>query len=264
MACIARNAPYVGVSGFMRRDEASAALDAFPDCGRLLMVGVLVSGKTLAGQPNKYPRRYPKVEDIAGIFIDDPRCLNLVHVSLDEIGTWPKDILETAMRAGGPLCDGIQLNTPYPSTPSGEGALSATLRCFRDKFPEARLVFQIRPDDETALELAARACYVVGKRARKATDILIDASGGAGLGLDIGRADDIIAATQRHARDIGYGPACIGVAGGLCAETLPDVGPLLAARPGLSIDAEGRLRDGADGGANLDLGKVRAYLAAAA
>lgn len=54
----------------------------------------------------------------------------------------------------------------------------------------------------------------------------------------------------------------IGIAGGLCAETLPAVASLVR-EYGLSIDAEGRLRDGDEGGV-LDLDKVAAYLAAAA
>jgi hypothetical protein len=47
----------------------------------------------------------------------------------------------------------------------------------------------------------------------------------------------------------------------LCAETLPAVASLVR-EYGLSIDAEGRLRDGDEGGV-LDLDKARAYLAAA-
>ena len=55
----------------------------------------------------------------------------------------------------------------------------------------------------------------------------------------------------------------IGIAGGLCAKTILALAPVLRVRPWLSIDAEGRLRDGAEGGGNLDLNKVRAYLFAA-
>ena len=52
------------------------------------------------------------------------------------------------------------------------------------------------------------------------------------------------------------------IAGGLCAEAVPDVAHLI--RSGSSIDAEGRLRDDAPDGGNLDLERVRAYLQAAA
>ena len=36
---------YIGVSGFVSRAEVVSALDAFPDCRRQLMVGVLASEK---------------------------------------------------------------------------------------------------------------------------------------------------------------------------------------------------------------------------
>ena len=50
----------------------------------------------------------------------------------------------------------------------------------------------------------------------------------------------------------------VGIAGGLWAETLPAVADLV--RDGCSTDAEGKLRDDADGGGNLDLAKVRDHL----
>jgi hypothetical protein len=53
----------------------------------------------------------------------------------------------------------------------------------------------------------------------------------------------------------------LGFAGGLDAESLPDIAHEVRTW-GASIDAEGRLRDGDDGGV-LCMDKVRAYLAVA-
>lgn len=58
---------YVGITGFMNRAEVDACLSALPK-NMTLMCGVLVSQKTLRGERNKWHRRYPRIEDIAGIF----------------------------------------------------------------------------------------------------------------------------------------------------------------------------------------------------
>lgn len=54
------NKPYIGITGFMSRDEVEEVLTVFPENStRKLMVGVLASEKTLHGPTNKWPNRYP-------------------------------------------------------------------------------------------------------------------------------------------------------------------------------------------------------------
>ncbi|MGN6107740.1 MAG: hypothetical protein ACTHU0_21705 [Kofleriaceae bacterium] len=241
-----KHQPYIGVSGFMTRAEVQAALGAFPDCGRKLMVGVLVSAKTLRGETNSYPRRYPRPEDIAGIFVDDPRCLNMVHFASDE----PPDV-ETLIRlvdVGGPCCHGVQFNVSWPRPDS---ILAMRTACYAGK-REPRLVFQVND-----LTRPVRAWRAIAERYNGVvTDVLLDGSWGRGVTLKPWVVAAAAAAVRAGWRGVG-----LGVAGGLCAEALPSVARLL--RDGVSIDAEGRLRDDAPGGGNLDLGKVRAYLQAA-
>ena len=227
---------YIGVSGFMRSDEVRGALAVFPDCGRSLMVGVLVSAKTLSGQRNKYPNRYPLVEDIANIFTDDPRCLNLIHYASDERPT--NAALEHLLRIGGPHCHGFQFNGEWPHR---AGLVGLLLRAG----PGLRVVLQVRDFD------IPNKPYYGGL----VTDVLIDASGGRGLPLNVTAARDGV---RRFLNWDGLG---CGVAGGLCAETVGALAPLMAECPGLSIDAEGRLRTEED---DLDMAKVRAYLRASA
>ena len=96
---------------------------------------------------------------------------------------------------------------------------------------------------------AAKYCDVV-------TDILVDASGGHSKDID-----PFFAAAMVRTIRAEVGPTVgIGIAGGLCAETLPTVAALVVDHD-LSIDAEGRLRNDRD---ELDLDKARAYLNAAA
>jgi hypothetical protein len=119
---------YIGVSGFMSSDEVRAALTVFPHHGPQLMVGVLASYKTLFGPSNSKPRRYPRPEAIDWIFLDDPRCLNLVHYGADSsegLGL----ALRKAMVCGGPRCHGVQINVAWPALDE--------LRYFRSFFPSA-------------------------------------------------------------------------------------------------------------------------------
>lgn len=76
--------PYIGVTGFMTRVEVRAVLETVPAGSKYrLMVGVLMSSKTLRGEQNKWPGRYPKRETVPKIFVDDPRTFNLVHYATD-------------------------------------------------------------------------------------------------------------------------------------------------------------------------------------
>lgn len=258
------NPVYVGVSGFMSSTEVRAALEAFPDCGRQLMVGVLASSKTLCGLPNKYPRRYPQREVIAGIFVDDPRALNLVHVATDgdrstidgkfipiEIDLW------RGFEAGGPLCHGVQLNGATPRL------RPEALHAFKAMCPTAkRIVLQVGPRWLDARSKADGFLKSLAMYAGTVTDILLDVSGGNGKAIKIETARELVVDARRSLSHWGVtaDQMAIGIAGGLCAETLPGIRGLLEEQAPLSIDAEGRLRDDADGGGNLDLAKVRAYL----
>jgi hypothetical protein len=258
--------PYVGVSGVTSANESIACIDAWREAwaGREpthdLMLGVLASTKTLAGQPNRYPRRYPKCEDIAECFVGATGILNLLHLAMDLPDIWDPRVTRRAVEAAGPRCSGVQINIPTPTDDYDIGGFSALLQGVRKYV--SRVVLQVRPSDRTVERIAASACFNAGRAPIcGATDLLIDGSGGAGRSLDVDRCESIVAATRRRTVFLGYGPQGIGVAGGLSAESVGAVADLL--RHGISIDAEGKLRDDADGGGNLDLDKVRAYLRAA-
>lgn len=232
---------YVGVTGFMSRAEVDAALEALP-AGLTLMCGVLVSAATLAGIKNKWWKRYAPPAQIADIFSPDPRCLNLIHYCADE----PPN-LETISRLqdlGGERLHGFQFNGAWPSASSFRLAVGRA---------PMHVVLQARPGQFDANEMRSFMTTITdGCR-----HVLLDVSGGRGEAFDL-------ASTRMMVRNFrcenGYWLS-LGVAGGLCAETLPAALAPLAGYD-VSIDAEGRLRDGDEGGV-LNLDKVRAYLAAA-
>lgn len=230
---------YVGVTGFMSRAEVDACLAALPE-GLTLMCGVLVSAKSLAGIKNKWHRRYPAPEKIADIFSPYPRCLNLIHYSSGEA---PGAATVCALqRIGGERCNGFQFNGAYPE-PSTLAALAG-----------GHVVLQVRPDGKAAM---ARLHSAVRALRNCDVHVLIDASGGRGLPIN----DDVADAWAMTIRGHFGNDVHIGFAGGLDADNLSRIASEVLTW-GASIDAEGRLRDGDEGGA-LNLHKAAAYLRAA-
>jgi len=250
---------YIGISGFMTSDEVRSAIALFPECGRQLMVGVLASQKTVLGDGNSKPKRYPKPENFAEIFVDDKlivesgRCLNLIHYAADdseELGF----ALRTVMIHGGPRCHGVQVNVAWPSL--------RELMWFRRFFPHERIVLQIgrRAIEEMDLPLnliVSQLCDDLVRRiepyANTITDVLLDPSGGTGLENDFD--DRVPRAIMRRFPQLG-----VGVAGGACAEHLP--APEIMRD--VSIDAESQLRCNGPGGGMLMMSKVGTYLKAVA
>lgn len=242
-----KTGPYIGVTGFMSRTEVLEALEVVPqDAKHRLMVGVLMSSKTLAGRQNKWPGRYPKREAVADIFVDDPRALNLVHYSTDEPDTLCSQLEEITELAGSNL-DGFQLNMAWPSISELEDYRQAN----SDKF----IVLQIG-SRAMGRRLADEFAYDVSTYLDVIDAILIDPSGGKGEPLDAAKAAEYLWALSTYS--IG-----LGVAGGLGPRTLNLIDPLIRDfNRNLSIDAEGRLR-APQPEDKLRLNAMKAYLSGA-
>lgn len=243
---------YAGVTGFMSRDEVDRVLCAMNQPPPpLTMVGVLASSKTIRGETNKYPRRYPTLDALETVFPNYHGVLNLIHFN-----TKQPEVLLTDMRDAqelcGPACDGFQLNVPWPE--------HEVLEMYRgDGQPEKRVI---------VLQCGTAALDMVGNDPVELNDrlesyeglidyVLVDPSGGKGLDFDLDfmvRCLDVLSAHLPES--IG-----IGIAGGLHAQNLYKLWPL-AERHGFrfSFDAEGNLRDDND---DLDINKASAYLESA-
>lgn len=87
------------------------------------------------------------------------------------------------------------------------------------------------------------------------TDVLVDASGGCGIPIDLDVAHAYIHAI--HGRHPQFG---IGVAGGLSSQTVGRLQPLVNIFPKISLDAEGRLRTATD---HLDIEEMKNYISVA-
>lgn len=235
----------MGITGFMSLYEVLHVLSALPaDANRLVMIGVLASLKTMRGIKNKWPNRYPAMDEIAGIFPDHPLALNLIHYNTKEKETLG-DQLVAMTEFGGANMHGFQLNIAWPSLD--------VLAEYRKAYPAKQIVLQVgghacEMANHSPEQLAAR----VADYDESVEYALLDPSGGYGKPFDPERVRDYLLALKAKNLEMG-----LGVAGGLSPATLNLVEPLAREFPDLSIDAEGRLRTPKD---HLDLNAVRDYL----
>jgi hypothetical protein len=212
-------------------------------------MGVLVSSKSLAGKPldPQWQAKYPAPQIVESLLVADIRLLNLVHFN-----TRQADFAEEMWKILNlaPSIAGFQLNLCWPHPNEIER--------YRRR-PEA-------VEDVIVLQIGSRALQAVGYRADALLDrlrhyeglvqyLLLDTSGGLGREFDADQICNLVRGLSEADLDIG-----LGVAGGLRADTVERLVPLLGVCPSLSWDSEGGMRTGDQ----LDLGKCRDYLAASA
>jgi hypothetical protein len=242
--------PYVGITGFTSKDDVLACLDCVPGASyRKLMVGVLLSYKTIDGGENKYAVRYPHYRDISNIFVNHEKALNFIHYNTKtQIGL--SDELLRVAEIGGENCHGFQLNITWPSIDE--------LKKVKQCLPNHKFVIQVSG-------AALRHFDIFGKDAapellrQKVSEyenssvidyMLLDPSGGRGISFS---KNDALEFFNQHTHAT-YG---LSVAGGLSSETIGSLDDLIKMDNKLSWDAEGGLRDADD---NFLIDKAMNYL----
>lgn len=225
---ISHKKPYIGVTGFMTRDEVRKVLEVVPhNSDYALMVGVLMNEKTINGLAHKkWPGRYPLWHDVPGIFVDDPRTLNLVHYNTPHVESLARQLLEIVDMCPG--IDGFQLNIPWPSIDQMEQ--------YWNVCPEKKVVLQLGSQ-------AMREVSSIDNLVKRIEDygplidtVLVDASGGTGRPLEPAVCTQYLRALQKVPN------ITLAVAGGLGPGSLHLMKDLVECFGELSIDAEGRLR----------------------
>jgi hypothetical protein len=228
--------PYIGITGVMNRSQIVAigagALNLMYHSGRQIMIGVLASSKTLAGQKNKYPYLYPPIKNLPEIFASDPRFLNLVHYNTDNPLLLRDEIFKIVQlfkeRRNG--LNGFQLNVSWPSISHMEDIKTA--------FPKLKIILQIGTEAfKQAGHSPKRVMEMAGDYLPFVDYFLLDASAGFGRPLH--------AATLRpYLRELSaFFTAGLCVAGGLGPDALHLAEPLIKEFPGLSIDAQSGLQE---------------------
>ena len=235
--------PYIGITGFMTRYEVLSVLSSYPlHAPRKVMIGVLASLKSLRGEINKRPMRYPKAEEIKNIFIEHPLALNLIHYNTKEPDTLLSQLLKMT-EFGGPNFHGFQLNMAWP--------VLKTLKLYKKQHPEKQIVLQV---GHKAMELVMKSPSILANHVERYEGfvdyVLLDPSGGLGKPFDVEEMRKYLEAISSRNLEIG-----LVVAGGLSPTTLDTIEPLI--KTNISSDAEGRLRNKDD---SLDLIVAIQYL----
>lgn len=253
---------YFGITDFTDFSQVEKMYSVFQahkgsDSESILHVGVMMSYKTFHGLPTKWADVFPPIEWIPGIFQSDKvyNCLHYADYDDSEsdhglrmyVGLYK---MATSMAQCG--WNALQLDIPWPNP--------VLLEDIRLHMPQ-----------EVILQVGAKALEIVGNDPREVVNrleqyldrgvidrILLDKSMGKGLGMNAKELLLYIRAIKDKWPDIE--DAQIVVAGGLGPFTMHLVEPILEEFPGVSIDAQGRLRPSGSALDPIDWSLAKAYL----
>jgi hypothetical protein len=245
----------VGATGFTTPDEVRstwALLAPWPArAQRTPAFGVYTTYRTVHGIAPRHddwegrqPARYPRIENVRAIFDAMPRPVVRVlsYVFENDRETFESELREL-FSTTGVIPDAVQVNQLV--APPVDQVVSA-MRFMRRHGSPGELVWQLPPSWLDSANLIGRLRPYVEAGA---TRLLFDRSCGSGEAIRSQELTRIVG----QLRD-AFPHADIGVAGGLCADTLdalPELGPV-------SYDASSRLRDPRTDA--LDPERVAAYM----
>lgn len=245
--------PYIGITDFTKHEETIAMQNFFREYSgttgnHALHIGVMMSRKTLNNIPSKWSNIFPSKRKIADIFVKDKYTLNVLHYA-DYDGVDVARNLAKATLWGGENMDALQLDMIWPDP--------AVIKSYRLDYPDKEIILQI---NSKSLAIVDHNVDELLKRLELYGDsvnyCLLDMSMGRGIGLDTNQLLPYLKKLDYPGRDLA-------VAGGLCAETLHLIEPLIEQFPDLSIDAQSKLRPSGSAIDPIDWQMARAYLEAA-
>ncbi len=248
---------YIGITDFMRREEVErmrAVFSRHPK-GRAfsLHIGVMMSYNTLHGLPSKWTNAFPPKETIADIFgcTETMNCLHFADREKRKPGV-VVDSLGEALTWGGRGINALQLDMIWPAPV----ALRRVLEIFGQPL---EVILQV--GTEALAEVSNHPIPFIkrlGTYEGLITHVLLDKSGGRGVGMDAVGLLPFAHAVRTHFPHLG-----IVAAGGLGPTTMHLVAPLAQAIPSISIDAQGRLRPSGNTLNPIDWDLAEQYLIAA-
>lgn len=236
--------PYIGITDFTDESQVRsmrarfcAAHAAGVEPGRQLMVGVMMSFKTLHDLPTKWANAWPHRNELRNIFQPIGYALNTLHYADFDGDTRDVDIVAAATVCG-PFLNAVQLDMIWPAP--------ALLDALRRTVPnDVRCILQI--NERAFEEIGNDPGQLLQRLERYAglhEGVLLDKSMGKGKGLDARWLLPFVEVLAEQRSDL-----TVGVAGGLGPDTLELLEPLKPFFPILSIDAQGQLRQS---GSSLD------------
>jgi hypothetical protein len=231
--------PFIGVDDFT---DFAQALDMLKTLKQhksagskyVLHVGVMMSWKTLNGEKSKFDGVFPPKESIADIFGSDETYNCIHYIDYQGRPNLP-DQLAKVIHYGGMGIHSVQLDMIWPEPADVAHGLHMSRRA-------VEVILQIGANafddiNHDPAELIARLQQYDGTITR----VLLDRSMGRGVPMDPETLEPYIHAIREKLPDMG-----IVVAGGLGPDTMHLVEPLVRSYPGISIDAQGKLRQSGD------------------
>lgn len=250
--------PYIGMTDVPSAEWLRERLETFIAAGGRMLdhqlhAGIMASYKTLHGLPTKWAAAWPKLEDAGKIFIDDERVLNTLHYADypdDEhpiARTTVRDIEELIRRCRWPI-DAIQFDMVWPRP--------ELLDAIKELNKAPRVILQV--GDKALKELG----YDIAAFVRRiqsyngcVDDVLLDMSGGTGTEMGADFLTPFIVALRKEHPHLG-----VSVAGGLGPDTLHLVAAIVSSFPGISIDAQSKLRRSGKSLDPIEADRADAYL----
>lgn len=245
--------PYIGITDFLTREQTLSALALFQSLtgGAIphkLMVGVMMSYKTLHGLDTKWTNAFPTNTQIADIFVDHPLAFNTLHYA-DYTNTDVFNSLTSAIGHGGININALQLDMVWPEPSDIANAVHASRKC-------VSVILQV---GQNAMMEAGDSPSEVLKRLEDYTDVidgvLFDKSMGQGKVMDVNVLLEYADMVYKNMPKLR-----VAVAGGLGPVTMNVAEPLVSHFPDLSIDAQGRLRPSGSALDPIDWSLANKYL----
>lgn len=229
--------PYIGITDFETPEQVRRMLNAIKDAQhkynpisfRRLMVGTMMSYKTLNGIPSKCSSVWVPKEKIKDLFMIDGHAYNTLHYADYTENTKAEDLIAAA-GFGGANMHAIQLDMIWPSIED--------ISELKKGYPSVDVILQI---NTPAFKQVGNDPTSLVERLREYGNfvdfVLLDKSMGTGREIDVQWIAPFIEAITESGLPTG-----IAVAGGLGPSTLHLIRDLVKRFPFLSIDAQGRLR----------------------
>lgn len=263
---INRLKPSIGVTGITTKEEATQVQKLFRRIchERLhgkktwtdLMLGTLVSSKTLDGKTDERATRYPKVDTISSLPVfscsGSYNVRNLVHYSTDDVDSLP-DQIDILLDYMGTDFNGLQFNICWPKPEYLWWAGSK--KGFTVLQIGSRALDEIDHDPGQLVSRVASYLRFATEEVDLIDAVLFDTSGGRGEPFDPFKILPFVEALVESRTNIG-----IGVAGGLSGEKMHLAETIIDSCQNVSVDAEGQLRDDDGKGGVLNLESARSYL----
>ncbi len=251
--------PYIGITDFDSGERSKEIADFFqetqerldPDVERQLMVGVMMSYKTLHDLPTKWASVWPRKEEVAGIFRFHPKVLNTLHYA-DYDGMTMLEDLQRVVELGGAYIEALQLDMIWPDP----DMVFRLKRIYRTRID---IILQV---GGKALDAKGNDPEIVGDAIAEYVEmdncisgVLLDKSMGQGRGMDAEALAPFAAKI-----DSAFPGLVLGVAGGLGPGTMQLAEPLARSFREVAIDAQGQLRDSGSSLDPINWDRAKVYL----